>query len=245
MIGKKERNMIRVGICDDDINDMKKIEELCRLYFTQSVASISSFTDPNLFLSYNVPFDIILLDIMMGDASGIDVAIEYRKKRDDAAIIFLTNSPDYAVDAFSLGAVHYIIKPIEKDAMFNALDRALKTLKSNRGEPVVLHLAGGFVESISKDDIIYIESVGHKRIVHTKSATYEETQTTLQNFMSVLDSDRFIMPYRGYIINIEYVKRIQAGKITLSNGDCVLIKRGDFRRIRDIVFDYHFKGDGR
>ena len=161
----------------------------------------------------------------------------------ESKIIFISSSRDYAVDAFALGAVHYITKPVGRRAFEEAMNRAMESLKQKEGGKLMINMRNSMVQSVECSKIIYIESIGYTRIVHTAAGNYEEVKHTLSALYEELEKichGQFIMPYRGYIVNLDSIRTITPGKITLCDGSTVLIKRGDYRRIRDIFFSWVF-----
>ena len=70
--------------------------------------------------------DIILLDIQMLRISGIELAKKIRKTKSNAVIIFITGIPDYMQEGYDVEALHYLLKPVKKEKLFDCLDRALK-----------------------------------------------------------------------------------------------------------------------
>ena len=72
--------------------------------------------------------DMILMDIYMPEKMGIDVAKELRGIGNEAKIIFLTTSREHALDAFGVGAVQYLVKPVWEKELFPVLDRFLKDI---------------------------------------------------------------------------------------------------------------------
>lgn len=237
--------MLRIGICDDEPLYLEKVNTAVASYFSPAHVKISTFSDGRSFLETvkrGRHFDIAVLDIVMPQFSGLEIAKALKRDNPGIQIIFLTCSRDYAVDAFSLGAVHYVLKPFDERSFHEALERASAAFRLN-DDMITLNLPGGMMHKLPAFEIIYIESLGHRRIVHTTGGKYEETRITLSSFLLLLERlcpSQFIQPYRGYIINLGFVKSISPGKITLTNGDGILIKRGDFRRLRNIIFDYMF-----
>ena len=187
--------------------------------------------------------DIVVLDICLPGMLGTDVAREIRRRNDRTEIIFISISRDYAIDAFSLKAVHYVVKPFSQAQLDEALDRAMASFEEKNIRRLLINIGNGEVQSVSIDKILYIESQGYRRVVHTAEGLYEEVKNTLSRMQEELDSispGQFIQPYRGYIVNLDAVRTIASDRIFLHDGEFILIKRGDFRRIRSLLFDWSF-----
>lgn len=240
---------MRIAICDDDRKELDSIRQSLDNYFCHSSirVSVHEFNDPRLFLrsiEQGIPWDIVLLDICMPGVLGTDIAKRIRERHDKTEIIFLTVSRDYAVEAFSLKAAHYLLKPFTEAEFNEAFDRAITPFLKKEIKPLLLQLENGVVQKVDFKDIIYIESVGYRRVVHTLAASYEETKKTLSRLFDELEEiapGQFIMPYRGYVINLDAVRTITSNHVKMQNGDEILIKRGDFRRLRDVFFSWSFR----
>lgn len=241
--------MIRVAICDDQESCLKEARHAVDSYFQRRPdlsASVSEFRSSSAFLEKarrGGGWDIVILDIYMPGVNGMDAARLLRQGKKHTEIIFMSVSPDYAVDAFSLDAVHYVLKPLSEKLFDEAMDRALKAFTRNDRAQMLLSLEGGTVQRIYIDSILYIESVGYKRVVHTSAGDYEETRKTLTAFLNELEKaapGQFMQPYRGYIVNLNEIRSVSPDNITMQNGSTILIKRGDFRRIRNLFFEWMF-----
>ena len=241
--------MFSIAICDDQHDQLKAIGKALDSY---AASHPGMEIEPEFFanplqligkLSSGADWDAVILDVCMAGMMGTEAAREIRKKLGSIPIIFISISREYAVEAFSLNAVHYLVKPYSQDDFDEALDRALGPLPARSSGKVMLKLRSGILHSVDADSILFIESVGYSRLVHTDGNIYEETRKTLSSFMEELGKLRpgmFIQPYRGYIVNMEAIRTIEPRRIVLRNGEGILIKRGDFRRIRDQYFSWSF-----
>lgn len=238
--------MIRIAICDDMKSSLDEISSLVKEYFSSRSSApyiAEEYTSPLPLVESNKAYDILILDIIMPSLSGTEIARRILGQNPESKIIFISSSRDYAVDAFALGAVHYITKPVGRRAFEEAMNRAMESLKQKEGGKLMINMRNSMVQSVECSKIIYIESIGYTRIVHTAAGNYEEVKHTLSALYEELEKichGQFIMPYRGYIVNLDSIRTITPGKITLCDGSTVLIKRGDYRRIRDIFFFWVF-----
>lgn len=242
--------MFRVAICDDQSDQLKTEIRIAEKYFEEAPgldAVITGYDDPDAFLSdlrSSGGWDIVILDVCMPGYLGTDIAKEIRDRHDRTEIIFVSFSRDYAVEAFSLNAVHYVTKPLSEESVREALDRAVRPFAERAKKPVMLSLENGVIQNVDANDIMYIESVAYRRIVHTATADYEETKKPLSKLFIELEAlcpGQFIQPNRGYIVNLDSVRTISADRIIMQNGDSILIRRGDFRNLRDIFFQWSFR----
>ena len=108
--------MLRIAICDDQSESLRLIDRAVRSYIASlpdPAADISLYDEPERFLealSSSGGWDVVILDVCMPGMNGMDVARRIRSRHDRTAIIFISFSSDYAVEAFSVNAVHYVLK---------------------------------------------------------------------------------------------------------------------------------------
>ena len=248
----KDSVMYRIAICDDIFQHLESIRKMVRKYFSshgQVSYEISIFSSPRdliAALDNGSCFELFILDIIMPESLGTDVAKTVHARFPEAGIIFTSISRDYAVEAYDLGALHYVVKPVAEKSFFRAMDRALAFSRERMPKKIVLHLKGAVVQNIDCDDIIYIESIEYRRVVHTKNGVYEEIRMSLGALLEELERlcpGRFFIPYRGYIVSLDEISTITPGHIIMSDGSSIIIKKGDYRRIRNSFFQWMFSSD--
>lgn len=244
--------MLRVMICEDDEIDLARISSGVVRYFESAhrEVRVSSFSLASEFMrgmERAGPPDIALLDIFLPDGDGLSLARTVREKYGRGELIFITVSKEFAVSAFELHAAHYLLKPTDYAGIAEALDRAVRELGRKKPRYLSLKLPGGGLQAIDVSAIIFIESVGSDRVVRTAGGEYAARQTTLTALLKELDEaspGQFLQAYRGYIVNLEMVRAIEPGTIILHGGAKIPIKSGDFRRLRDLWFDWAFRRKG-
>ncbi len=162
--------------------------------------------------------DLLLLDIEMPDMSGLDLTRKLGQQR--PLIIFTTAKKDYAVEAFELNVVDYLVKPITLPRLKQAIDKAGETLESNKEEVKVEEQGfvfvkdNGVLKRISIDDILFLEAMGDYVKVHT-SQKFHVVHATLKSIEEKLPSSKFIRVHRSYIVAINKIDYIQEGTISI------------------------------
>ena len=174
--------MFRIAICDDQDDSLRLIDRAVTRYFSERSdlqADISRFDNPLEFLNAlhsSGGWDIVILDVCMPEVNGTEIAREIRNRHDRTEIIFISYSTEYAVEAFALNAVHYVLKPLNEKDFREAMDRAIKPFSEREKKTIMLLLANGVVQAVDIKEILYIESVAYRRLVHTSTTLYEETR---------------------------------------------------------------------
>ncbi len=162
--------------------------------------------------------DLLLLDIEMPDMSGLDLTRKLGQQR--PLIIFTTAKKDYAVEAFELNVVDYLVKPITLPRLKQAIEKAGETLESNKEEVKVEEQGfvfvkdNGVLKRISIDDILFLEAMGDYVKVHT-SQKFHVVHATLKSIEEKLPSSKFIRVHRSYIVAINKIDYIQEGTISI------------------------------
>ena len=115
---------MRIAICDDDLREQEQIEKALRDWDPTQKAEKYSNGASLLEAARRAPhFDIVFLDICMPGEDGIHIAGQLQKVSPKTGIAFVTTSREYAIDAFSLHALHYLVKPVESRDVVEAIRR--------------------------------------------------------------------------------------------------------------------------
>jgi DNA-binding LytR/AlgR family response regulator len=181
------------------------------------VAECNDATEALNFLN-NTQIDLLLLDIEMPDMSGLELTQKLGNRR--PLIIFTTAKKDYAVEAFELNVVDYLIKPIALPRLKQAIDKASEAIESNKQELKVEEQGfvfvkdNGILKRISIDDILFLEAMGDYVKVHT-AQKFHVVHATLKSIEEKLPASKFIRVHRSFIVAINKIDFIQEGTISI------------------------------
>lgn len=162
--------------------------------------------------------DLLLLDIEMPGMTGLDLIKKMGSNK--PLIIFTTAKKDYAVEAFELNVVDYLVKPIALPRFKQAVEKAQETLDSNKQEVKVEEQGfvfvkdNGVLKRILIDDILFLEAMGDYVKVHTPQK-FHVVHATLKSIEEKLPASKFIRVHRSYIVAINKIDYIQEGTITI------------------------------
>lgn len=246
--------MLHIAICDDLPDQLARIKFAVEQYYSGQIeypAEIVTYDNPLLFLESldkNGGFDILLLDICMPGITGIQVAGEIRKRKDKSEIIFLTNSDEFAVDAFTLRAAHYLIKPFSQTQFDEAMDRAMASFAAGQVLKIALKLVGGGVCLTDVSNILFVESFTHTQNVHLKDGEQVEIRQTMTHLLTELEAlspGQFVSPYKGYLVNQKAIRTVEPKQLVLQSGQKLPLSRGSFRNFQEQYFAYMFPEGGR
>ena len=238
---------MKILICDDTQSELSVTYKYVNEYFKEKNihAKINTFTDPNLAINHLVfedgnSYDLYILDIVMPQ-NGIDVAKEILKKNKDSIIIFATSSKEYAVDAFKIHATDYILKPLDKNEVFESLDRVLKTLGIKKA---VWHVKKEDLSTVTieLDQIIYIESINRRMDIHLLNdevITSTSLRTKFSESISFnLKENNFLVSHNSYIVNMNRIKGIKDLEFIMENGATVPISKRMLKEVKQEYINY-------
>lgn len=227
---------MRIAICDDNDQELARLSDLLSAYADAHPALalyIRPFSSCEVLwaeVEHGQVFDLCLLDILMqGGMSGIDLAERLARQQRRPSVIFLTQSPEFALDAFRVRAQHYLLKPLDRGALFAALDEMTATLLGRRDKPVTIPTVQNSRITVPMSSIAYTECDVHTIRYHMSDGSVLDSRSIRVPFAkaisNLLVSGRFIQPHRSFAVNLEHVVRLTGQEIFLRNGARVPISR--------------------
>ena len=232
--------MLNIAVCDDESVEIEYLTQLTRQWasLTETAVNISGFASAEAFLfeyEENKDFDILLLDIQMKAMDGIELAEKIRENNSSVQIVFITGFPDYISRGYDVSALHYLIKPVEKQKFFEVLSKACDNLKKE--EKYILFSVDNESFKINLKDIIYIEAFGHSSNIVCKSREFE-TKTPISDIKKKLNAS-FVHCHRSYIANIEHIARISKTEIKFDSGKSIPISRRMYNDVNTAFIDFY------
>jgi len=235
-----------IAICDDNAAELDNAAEMLNRYgllHPELFIELETFSSPIELTEKGKPdsYDIYLLDVIMPEMTGIQAAQKLREAGITSPIVFLTTSRDFAVEAFSVRACDYIIKPYDYESFASALDEAVSKVSRSAQSFIMLRVKEGYIRADIRQ-IVYSESHGHKKILHFADGTSVEQRTTTEELyekLSAMDSCFYQMG-ASYILNLKYIKSFNQRDVTMTDGSVVNIPRGYAPSLKRAYFDVSF-----
>lgn len=233
--------MLHCAVCDDDKSSAEVLRNVINEYPTKLNCDI--FYDPISLLSVihsEKKFDLYILDIIMPELSGVELAREIRKADDNCVIIFLTSSDEFHKDAFGVEALQYLDKPVSREMLFHALDRTLRYIGEKSEEVLPVQTKEG-IHALHIDQIVYVESFRHILTFHLSDGSSVETldsSLSLEKLSEKLQFPSFCAPYRGFIVNLSFVDCLRKLQLSMTTGAVIPIPQKQFSRVRQQYSDY-------
>ena len=126
--------MYHIALCDDTPEDIQLILAIVQRWAAARGTEIQTqtFSSAENFLFHyaeDKQYDILLLDVEMGEMDGVSLAKRLRQAKDPVQIVFITGYSDYIAEGYEVSALHYLMKPVREEKLMDVLDRAAQRLQ--------------------------------------------------------------------------------------------------------------------
>ena len=240
--------MIKIAFCDDDMEVLHQINELLDRYRVERNEDITyaAFQSPFELLTEiekGISPDILFLDVVMPGQNGMDVAKEIRQYDTNMKIIFLTSSPEFAVESYSVGAYFYQLKPIWEESFFRLMDAVLAECEKKKKNSLILRSKDG-ITRIDLQQLEYCEVLGRKLLFHLENGAVLESAGSLDDLAGqLMQHSNFFRPHRSFLVNMEYIQNISSRSIKMVNDAEIPIPHGKCSEIKNTYMEYAFNGE--
>lgn len=203
------------------------------------VATASSATEALRCLEA-APVDAVFLDIRMPGLDGVDLARVVRRFRDPPSIVFVTAYEDYAVDAFELRAVDYLLKPVSAARLAEAVGR----LATDRGdgqadgadETIAVEL-GGVTRFVARSEVRYVEAQGDYARLHTGDGSHL-VRVPLATLEEQWRDAGFLRIHRSLLVGVAHIDEVRTDSgryVVRVDGAQLTVSRRHTRELRDLL----------
>ncbi len=244
--------MYLIALCDDELAELEKTEKLLSDYEKRHsglefIIRRFASADELLYMveeeDYNP--DLIFMDIFMPDNKrssyplGIEAARELRSMNYNGRLVFLTSSKEYALEAFDVDALQYMVKPVSEDKLFLILNSLLKDMEEERKKCILLRIEGRLVR-VSLNDIVYCEAQGKTQSLYLANGTQCVLRMTMTELCDQLSHyQEFVRIGVAFIVNLGYIGSLNAKEIHMDNGMKIYLPRGTYKGLREQYFKYY------
>ena len=239
------RSVLRkIAVCDDVEVERFVLKRQLMSYFqlTGAKAEIREYVSGESLLAdieegYIWP-DLIFLDIYMGNLNGMDTARHLRELEVEAPIVFLTASPDYAVESYEVEAAGYLLKPAREQQTHAILQKLLGEKPRRR---IAVKCKRQFRYPYV-DEMVYLESDRHTVRIHMTDGSELVTADKLGELEKKIDDARFMRCHQSYLVNMTHIADVEEDFI-MSTGACVPIRVRGRREVLDAYNKYFEKNN--
>ena len=252
--------MIRTIIIDDEPLSVEALKIILEKKCRDDVQVIATTNSPNLgksLIEEHKP-DLVLLDIEMPGLSGIDLIRSFTNPT--FRVVFITAFDAYAIEAFKLSAIDYLLKPVEVDEIIRVVEKIKNENDKSRNilsiqmQKLEQLIAQSNASSESKigiamvdkivfvniSDILYCEANGVYTTVHLFDGKKIMASKTLGDFESQLNTGKFFRIHHSTLINLNHVKefqRVDGGYVIMQNKTRLKVSHRKRKDFLDIIND--------
>lgn len=213
--------MIKAMLIDDDASVREEVRELILQYFNKEiviVAEAENVQNSILDIQKFEP-DLLFLDIHLTDGTGFDVIQKSTYK--DFDVIFITGFDHHAIKAIKVGALDYILKPVDDEEFQDAIKKALNNDKQEKDLEKLIEISSEYfsgakkkrvilkttdtVYAVYEDDIIYCRSEGNYTTFYTLQLEKIVISKPIKKVEEILSENNFIRCHQSYIVNKKHV----------------------------------------
>lgn len=209
---------MHIAIVEDETEAAEKLSGFIAQFSEEKKTSfeVDRFSDGSEFLEkYSPVYDVVFMDIEMPHMNGMDTAKELRSIDGNVVLIFVTNMSKYAVKGYLVDALGYMVKPITYFQFFAQMEKACAHVAAKQGRKISLKLVDG-MKAISTNEILYIESIGHKLVYHTLKEKIEVYGTMTDAEKEINSGSRtFFNCHRSLLVNMNFVSSIDKNGVTV------------------------------
>lgn len=231
--------MVNVAIVEDETVCADRLECFLRRYGREKDVdfNIARFTDGDAVVEgYSGDIDIIFMDIQMKFMDGMSAAEEIRRFDPNVTIIFVTNMTEYAIKGYEVGALDYVLKPVEYHSFSRKLNRAVSKL--GKKEDLISIPAERGVRKLELKQIFYIEIKDHSLFYHTEDEVIRARgRGSMKELESEMASKGFFRCNSCYIVNMAHVDKIKDYICTVGKEE-IQISRARKKPFMDALIKY-------
>lgn len=233
---------MKIAICEDNKSCRKSLINNILIYSKNNNLNIdiAEFEDGTEILNNfkQNEYNIIFLDIYMKSLDGIETARKIRDLDKACLIIFSTISEGHALDAYSVQAIDYLVKPITYKQLEYTLNRCIPMVSSQN--KFIKVLSNRLTYKIPHKEILFIEVFNKVCLIHTTNDKIVKTYTPLSELENEL-GEGFLRCHRSYVINMNHIKEIIENDFVLNTDINIPIVKDKKNSIKQIYLDYLFE----
>ena len=227
---------MQIAICDDDPEALMRLSSILDDYRQERKASVCwrcFHSAAELLAAVRCgEYDLYLLDVMMPGESGMAAARAIRGFNQETELVFLSSSPDFAVESYQYRAQNYLLKPARREQLFLILD-ALQAKGQRLRDGLSVKTKTG-VARILFERLAYVEVVSKRVYFHLSDGSVRELTAPLSAFEeTLLARPEFVRTHRSYLVNLLQVAELNAAELTTLSGKTLPVSRQNYARVRD------------
>ena len=237
---------MRIALVDDNPQELASTAALVnRWHGSVRLASFATALQLMSTMNRGEVFDLYLLDVVMPEMDGIELGRAIRARNESGAIVYLTTSPDFALDSFAVWPLQYLLKPVEPEQLFEVLDRAA-ALQKQKNEGTLVHTVESDV-FLPFDDILYAEKYGRcvRYVCRDRIVESVSLRGSFGEAVEPLTTDeRFLLCGANLAVNLSALAMVDKEGAVFSGGARLALTKTPCATLRAAWLRHYLKGGG-
>ena len=243
---------MRIAICDDEEVQRELLKKYLALWSADKETSKENSMEVSSEISLEVntfssgeefifaweddrKYDLIILDIEMGRLSGMELAGRIRMQDEEVPILFVTGYDRYIAQGYEVAALHYLLKPLNREKFFEVLDKLSR--KEKKEEKLLFWTADGVV-SLPASKIWYLEARAHQCVLFARDGEYL-LKTSFGETHKLLGGSEFVQCHRSYLVNVRHVASIVKRELILDDGRRLPMSRSAEKKVNQAFIEFY------
>lgn len=226
---------MNIFICDDDLDVLNSISNILKNNLSKEY-KLFIYSDYKELVSdiKNKRVDILIMDIVFDEITGIDIVKENAKYLKNTQLIYITGYEDYIEDVFETDLIYLLKKPINEVKLMKAVSKALELI--NESLKSIIIKCGKTNRKVYINDINYVESEG-RLIKFNLDGEVITTYGKISDVEGELDIS-FVRTHKSYLVNMKKIKNYALNKVVLENNKVLPISRTYSKKCKETIFDF-------
>jgi len=229
---------MRIAIVEDDEAMQRQLSGYLSDFYRERGGScqITTFADGDEILeNYKAAYDLIFLDIHMQRVDGMKTAEKIRQLDENVFLVFVTNLANYAIRGYSVGALDFLLKPVNYLMLKQLLIRVDKLMAARDKRFITLPTEKGMAR-LDVGQVYYVETEGHNLNIYTSQGIYRQRES-MKNMESTLSGYHFARCNNCYLVNLAQVQRVEKSMVVVGDHE-LAISRPRYKQFMDALTRY-------
>ena len=229
--------MYRIAVVEDEQQYRDEVCQYIEQYATehQLKFDVTTYTDGQEIVDdVQKHYDIIFFDIEMTQLNGMDAANVIRERDVNVVMVFITNMAQYAIEGYEVGALDFVLKPIDYYGFSFRLARALGRVQKKQGNLEFAINTPGGIKKLNSNDIYYIEIENRFLVYHTAEGDFSQ-RGTLQSAEEMFQDYHFVKCNHWYLVNLKYVTEIEENIVHVAGSRLEISRRNRAHFLKEVT----------
>ncbi len=229
--------MYRIAVVEDEQQYRDEVCQYIEQYATEHQLNfdVTTYTDGQEIVDdAQKYYDIIFFDIEMTLLNGMDAAKVIRERDANVVMVFITNMAQYAIEGYEVGALDFVLKPIDYYGFSFRLARALGRVQKKQGNLEFAINTPGGIKKLNSNDIYYIEIENRFLVYHTAEGDFSQ-RGTLQSAEEMFQNYHFVKCNHWYLVNLKYVTEIEENIVHVAGSRLEISRRNRAHFLKEVT----------